>query len=81
MVEQTLTFILAGGQGKRLHPLTAATAKPLLPFGGCFRILDFTLSNCNNSGLKQTYLLTQFDAESVQEYVAFGWQCRLPSVS
>ena len=74
MLEQTLTFILAGGQGKRLHPLTAATAKPLLPFGAGFRILDFTLSNCNNSGLQQTYLLTQFDAESVQEYVASGWK-------
>ena len=74
MAGQTLTFILAGGHGKRLHPLTAGTAKPLLPFGAGFRILDFTLSNCRNSGLSQMYLLTQFDAESVQEYVASGWK-------
>jgi glucose-1-phosphate adenylyltransferase len=55
-----------------LHPLTVDTAKPLLPFGAGFCILDFTLSNCKNSGLRQPYLLTQFDAESVQEYVASG---------
>lgn len=74
MAGRTLTFILAGGRGKRLLPLTANTGKPLLPFGAGFRILDFTLSNCRNSGVGKRYLLTQFDAESVQKYVASGWR-------
>src|SRR5580692_9340903 len=50
---RTLTFILAGGEGRRLNPLTRYRPKPLVPFGGCYRILDFTLSNCFNSGLKR----------------------------
>lgn len=70
----TLTFILAGGQGKRLSPFTSGRAKPLVAFGGGFRIIDFTLSNCVNSGLERAYLLTQYKADSVRSYIdASSW--------
>jgi glucose-1-phosphate adenylyltransferase len=59
VVENTCTFVLAGGAGRRLNPLTKYRPKPLVPFGGCFRIIDFTLSNCFNSGLDRAYVLTQ----------------------
>ena len=65
----TLTFILAGGQGKRLAPFTSGRAKPLVSFGGIFRIVDFTLSNCVNSGLERAYLLTQYKADSIRGYI------------
>jgi glucose-1-phosphate adenylyltransferase len=64
-----LTFVLAGGRGKRLFPLTSRRAKPLVPFGGVFQIIDFTLSNCVNSGLEHAYLLTQYKADSVRQYI------------
>lgn len=66
---QIQTLILAGGVGERLRPLTDGRAKPLVPFGGRYRLIDFTLSNCFNSGLKRAYLLTQYDAESICKYV------------
>jgi glucose-1-phosphate adenylyltransferase len=69
LISQTLTFILAGGNGTRLHPLTKDKAKPLVPFGGVFRIIDFTLSNCVNSNLKSVYLLTQHKQASLHRYV------------
>ena len=56
---KTLTFILAGGEGEHLYPLTADQPKPVVPFGGVFRIVDFTLSNVLNSGLRRIYVLTQ----------------------
>src|SRR5678815_1253995 len=70
---RTLTFILAGGEGRRLSPLTKYRPKPLVPFGGCYRIVDFTLSNCLNSGLKRVYVLTQHESESVGAYLRKGW--------
>ena len=70
---RTLTFILAGGEGRRLSPLTRYRPKPLVPFGGCYRIVDFTLSNCLNSGLKRVYVLTQHESESVGAYLRKGW--------
>ena len=70
---RTLTFILAGGEGRRLSPLTKYRPKPLVPFGGCHRIVDFTLSNCLNSGLKRVYVLTQHESESVSAYLRKGW--------
>lgn len=70
---RTLTFILAGGEGRRLNPLTKYRPKPLVPFGGCYRIVDFTLSNCVNSGLKCVYVLTQHESESVGAYLRKGW--------
>jgi glucose-1-phosphate adenylyltransferase len=72
-LQQTLVFILAGGQGERLQPLTKTRAKPAVPFGGCYRIIDFTLSNCIHSGLRRIYVLTQYQARSLEEHLRFGW--------
>jgi len=72
-LRETLTFILAGGQGERLMPLTAQRAKPAVPFGGAYRIIDFTLSNCIHSGLRRIHVLTQYQARSLEEHIRFGW--------
>ncbi len=72
-LRNTLTFILAGGQGERLQPLTRHRAKPAVPFGGAYRIIDFTLSNCIHSGLRRIYVLTQYQARSLEEHIRFGW--------
>ncbi|NOT32088.1 MAG: glucose-1-phosphate adenylyltransferase [Planctomycetes bacterium] len=72
-LRETLTFILAGGQGERLMPLTAIRAKPAVPFGGAYRIIDFTLSNCIHSGLRRIHVLTQYQARSLEEHIRFGW--------
>ena len=73
LADKTLTFILAGGRGERLYPLTADQPKPALPFGGAFRIIDFTLSNALNSGLRRIYVLTQYKQERLHSYVREGW--------
>jgi glucose-1-phosphate adenylyltransferase len=73
---RTRTFVLAGGQGERLLPLTLNRPKPAVPFGGIFRIIDFTLSNCVNSGLKQIRLLTQYKYEHLHSYVRQNWRDR-----
>ena len=72
-LKNTLTFILAGGAGSRLMPLTEDRAKPAVPFGGSYRIIDFTLSNCIHSGLRRIHLLTQYQARSLEEHIRFGW--------
>jgi glucose-1-phosphate adenylyltransferase len=72
-LKETLTLILAGGQGERLRPLTNKRAKPAVPFGGTYRIIDFTLSNCIHSGLRRIFLLTQYQARSLEEHIRFGW--------
>jgi glucose-1-phosphate adenylyltransferase len=72
-LKETLTLILAGGQGERLRPLTNKRAKPAVPFGGSYRIIDFTLSNCIHSGLRRICLLTQYQARSLEEHIRFGW--------
>lgn len=72
-LQDTLTLILAGGKGDRLKPLTTKRAKPAVPFGGSYRIIDFTLSNCIHSGLRRVYLLTQYQARSLEEHIRFGW--------
>ena len=72
-VARTQTFILAGGQGERLHPLTVSRPKPAVSFGGVFRVIDFTLSNCLHSGLSQVRLLTQYKSEELHRYVREGW--------
>jgi glucose-1-phosphate adenylyltransferase len=73
LFKETLTLILAGGQGERLLPLTRDRAKPAVPFGGHYRIIDFTLSNCINSGLKRIYVLTQYKSQSLDDHLRLGW--------
>jgi glucose-1-phosphate adenylyltransferase len=73
-LKETLTIILAGGQGQRLYPLTRDRAKPSVPFGGSYRIIDFTLSNCLNSGLRRVYVLTQYKSLSLERHIRQGWQ-------
>jgi glucose-1-phosphate adenylyltransferase len=68
-----LTLILAGGQGERLYPLTKDRAKPAVPFGGIYRIIDFTLSNCLNSGLRKIVVLTQYKSFSLDRHLRLGW--------
>jgi glucose-1-phosphate adenylyltransferase len=78
MMRKVLTFIMAGGKGERLYPLTRDRTKPAVPFGGIYRIIDFTLSNCINSGLRRIFLLTQYKSESLQRHIRLGWNI-LPS--
>jgi glucose-1-phosphate adenylyltransferase len=70
---RTQTFILAGGQGKRLFPLTVSRPKPAVSFGGVFRIIDFTLSNCLHSGLERVSVLTQYRHEELHACIGRGW--------
>ncbi|NPV10404.1 MAG: glucose-1-phosphate adenylyltransferase [Ignavibacteria bacterium] len=73
ILRNTITMILAGGQGERLYPLTAVRSKPAVPFGGKYRIIDFTLSNCLNSGLRKIYVLTQYKSDSLNQHLYEGW--------
>ncbi len=68
-----MAFILAGGQGERLRPLTDRRAKAAVPFGGMFRLVDFVLSNLVNSGIDDINLLVQFESRSLEDYLAEGW--------
>ena len=67
------TMILAGGKGERLYPLTDQRAKPAVPFGGKYRIIDFTLSNCLNSGLRKVAVLIQYKSHSLDRHIRSGW--------
>lgn len=78
MRRRVLTFIMAGGKGERLYPLTKDRTKPAVPFGGIYRIIDFTLSNCINSGMRKIYVLTQYKSASLQRHIRLGWNI-LPS--
>lgn len=78
MMQKVLTFIMAGGKGERLWPLTRDRVKPAVPFGGLYRIIDFTLSNCINSGLRRIFVLTQYKSASLQRHIRLGWNI-LPS--
>ena len=73
MVRDTLVCLLAGGEGERLYPLTRDRAKPAVPFGGIYRIVDLTLSNCINSDLRHIYVLTQYKALSLNRHIREGW--------
>ncbi len=72
-MKDTLGVLLAGGAGERLFPLTRDRAKPAVPFGGHYRIIDITLSNCINSGLRKVYILTQYKALSLNRHIREGW--------
>src|ERR1700740_3335893 len=69
----TLAVIMAGGRGERLKALTEHRCKPATPFGGKFRIIDFVLSNCVNSGIRQVLLMTQYKGQSLIQHVQRGW--------
>jgi glucose-1-phosphate adenylyltransferase len=72
-MKDTLGVLLAGGAGERLYPLTRDRAKPAVTFGGIYRIVDITLSNCLNSGLRRIYILTQYKALSLNRHIREGW--------
>ncbi|SFE80407.1 glucose-1-phosphate adenylyltransferase [Nitrosomonas sp. Nm166] len=69
----TIALVLAGGRGSRLHQLTDWRAKPAVPFGGKFRIIDFPLSNCVNSGVRRIGVVTQYKAQSLIRHIQHGW--------
>ena len=71
---RTLAFVLAGGKGTRLYPLTKERAKPAVPFGGRYRIVDFVLSNLINSGIYSIYVLLQFKSQSLLQHIREGWE-------
>ena len=73
LTRSTLALILAGGRGSRLRQLTLWRAKPAVPFGGKFRIIDFPLSNCLNSGIRMIGVLTQYKAHSLIQHIQQGW--------
>ncbi|HMK31458.1 MAG TPA: glucose-1-phosphate adenylyltransferase [Terriglobales bacterium] len=72
-MRDTLGVLLAGGAGERLYPLTRDRAKPAVTFGGIYRIIDMTLSNCINSDLRKVYILTQYKALSLNRHIREGW--------
>jgi len=74
-------MILAGGQGERLYPLTKERTKPSVPFGGKYRIIDFALSNCLNSGLRKIYVLTQYKSDSLNRHLYSAWNIFNPELS
>lgn len=73
IARDTVVCLLAGGQGERLYPLTRDRAKPAVPFGGIYRIIDITLSNCINSGIRRVYVLTQYKALSLNRHMREAW--------
>ena len=73
ILQDALAMVLAGGQGERLYPLTRDRSKPAVPFGGIYRIIDFTLSNCLNSGIRKIFVLTQYRSASLERHLKMGW--------
>lgn len=72
--DDVLAFVLAGGRGRRLHPLTEERTKPSVPFGGKYRIIDFALSNFTNSGIYSIYVLVQYKSQSLIEHIRTSWR-------
>ncbi|MBR1946444.1 MAG: NTP transferase domain-containing protein, partial [Alphaproteobacteria bacterium] len=79
--KDTLALVLAGGKGSRLKNLTEVQAKPAVPFGGKFRIIDFPLSNCINSGIRRMCVLTQYKAHSLIKHIQQGWSFLQPELN
>lgn len=80
ILRDTVTMLLAGGQGERLYPLTAMRGKPAVPFGGKYRIIDFALSNCLNSGLRRVYVLVQYKSDSLNQHIYEAWSIFNPEL-
>src|SRR5947207_8878713 len=72
-VDDAIVIVLAGGAGERLYPLTKERAKPAVYFGGPYRIIDFVLSNCINSGLRRIFIATQYKSLSLNRHIRMGW--------
>ncbi len=79
-MERVLAILLAGGAGERLFPLTRHTAKPAVPFGGAYRIIDVTLSNCINSNVRRIFILTQYKALELNRHIREGWRILAPEL-
>jgi glucose-1-phosphate adenylyltransferase len=73
LLRDVVALLLAGGAGERLYPLTRDRAKPGVSFGGAYRIIDFTLSNCINSGLRKIFIATQYKSQSLNRHIRLGW--------
>ena len=80
MLSETVAMILAGGEGERLYPLTRDRAKPAVPFGGNYRLIDFTLSNCLNSGVRRIHVLTQYKSDSLNRHMRLAWNIFNPAL-
>src|SRR5215510_13017027 len=79
-MRNVLAVLLAGGAGERLFPLTRHTAKPAVPFGGMYRIIDFTLSNCVNSHIRRVFVLAQYKALELIRHLREGWNIFSPEL-
>lgn len=79
-ISNTVVMILAGGEGERLYPLTRDRAKPAVPFAGNLRLIDFSLSNCLNSGLRRIHVLTQYKSDSLNRHIRLGWSIFNPAL-
>ena len=77
-MENVLAILLVGGAGERLYPLTRDTAKPAVPFGGAYRIIDFALSNCINSDVRRIFILTQYKSLELTRHVRDVWNILSP---
>src|ERR671916_504575 len=73
VLDDVVVMVLAGGVGERLNPLTKERAKPAVYFGGPYRIIDFTLSNCINSGFRRIFIATQYKSLSLNRHIRMGW--------
>jgi glucose-1-phosphate adenylyltransferase len=80
LLQDVVSVLLAGGSGERLYPLTRDRAKPAVSFGGPYRIIDFTLSNCINSGMRRIFIATQYKAQTLNRHIRLGWNVVHPEL-